>query len=186
MLTMLQRMTIWAQNFQIAQVIVAAISIFVVHTKNLGRRIVTTPFTRSKHISFNHCFAHRRKIWVPHTFSRFVDASSGTIFSFCGWRVQKSNTTMNAVILHSAFFVHGFVIALRTAIFCLVGATGNVLKIDPAFGAYRIHLRSRRKSHTLSATILSSVFSVLWHCKTGLAVFANNRVPSSGACCATH
>ena len=184
--TMFQRMTIWAQHFQVAQFVVATVSIFMVHTKNLRHRIVTAPFTCSKHISFDHCFAHRRKIWPPHIFSSFVNTGFGTIFSFCRRRIQKNNATMNAVVVHSAFFVHGFVVALRAAIFCLVGAARNMLKIGSAFGACRIHLRSSRKSHTLSTTILRSVFSVLWHCKTGLAVFANNRVSSSGAFCATH
>ena len=184
--TMFQRMTIWAQHFQVAQFVVATVSIFMVHTKNLRRRIVTAPFTRSKHISFDHCFAHRRKIWVPHAFSRFVDTSSGTIFSFCGRRIQKNNATMNTVVLHGAFFVHGFVVALRAAIFCFVGTARNVLKICPAFSANSVHLHSRRKSHTLPSTILRSVFSVLRHCKIDLAVLADNRVPNSGACCATH
>lgn len=186
MLTMFQRMTIWAQNFQIAQIVVATVSVFVMHAKNVWRSVVSASNASRQHVSFHHVFAHRRKIRSPHLFSCFVDTSFRTIFSFCRRRIQKSNSTMNTVVLHSAFFVHGFVVALRTAIFCFVGAARNVLKSDPAFGAYRSHLHSRRKRHTLSTTILRSVFSVLWHCKTGLTVFANNRIPNSGAFHATH
>jgi hypothetical protein len=59
-------------------------------------------------------------------------------------------------------------------------------KRAPAFSTCRLRLCSGGKSHTLSATILSSVFPVLRHCKVCLAMLANNRVPGSGACCATH
>lgn len=186
MFTMFQRMTVWAQNFQIAQIVVATISVFMVNTKDLWRGVISTTFARGQHVSFYHVFAYRCKIWAPHVFSRFVDTCFRTIFSFCGWRTQKNSATMNTVVLHGAFFVHCFVVALRAAIFCFVGTARNVLKVSPAFSANSVHLHSRRKSHTLSSTILRSVFSVLRHCKISLAMFANNRVPGSGACCANH
>ena len=186
MLTMLQRMTIWAQDFQIAQIIIATISVFMMNAKNLWRGVIPTAGARGQHVSFCHVFAYGCKVWAPHIFSRFVDARFRAVFSFCGWRTQKNNATMNTVVLRSAFFVHGFVIALRAAVFCFVGTARNVLKICSAFSANSVHLHSRRKRHTLPSTILRSVFSVLRHCKISLAMLANNRVSGSGACCATH
>lgn len=184
--TMFQRMTIWTQHFQVAQFVVATVSIFMVHTKNLWCGVIPTAFARRQHVSFNHVFAYRCEFWPPHFFSCFINACTRTILAFCRRRIQKINSTMNAVVLHSAFFMHSFVVALRAAILCFIGAARNVLKIRPAFSANSTHLHSRGKSHTLPSTILRSVFSVLRHCKIGLAVLADNRVPDSGACCATH
>lgn len=186
MSAVLKRVAIWTEHLKITKIVVFAITILVMYAKNFRMFAVSAADAFGQHAPRQHVFANCDELWFPFGFTGFVYTSSRTIFSLGGWRIQKRNSAVNTVVLHRAFFMHRLVIALRTAILRFVGTTRNVCKQTSAFRASRFGLCSSGKRHALSATILSSVPSVLGHCKSRLAMFANNRVSNSGACHATH
>lgn len=186
MLTMLQRMAIWAQHLQVAQLVVATVSVFVMDAKNVRRSVVSAPNASSKHVSFDHVFPHGGKVRTPHFFDRFVDTSPRAIFAFVRWRSQKSTAAMLACVRHGAFFVHGLVVAFRRAILGFVCAAGDVCKRGAAFLASAGNLHPAKKCETLATTEHCGVFAVLGNRKDTPALPACFFVPNSGACRATH
>ena len=179
-------MTIWAQNFQIAQIVVAAVSIFMVHPKNVRRGVIATAFTRFKHAASKHVFSSGNKTGLPFCFGCFIDACFGAVFSFMRWRVQKLDAAMHACILCGAFARHRFVVARRRTVFGLVGSAGYVRERSAALLAVRNQLHSARKCKTLAATVQRSILAVRRDRKQDFALQASLIVPDTGAFCATH
>lgn len=178
---MLNRMTIWAQHFKIAKIVVFAIAIFVVHAKNFWVRVVSAPHACRKYVSFEHVFTYGRKFWAPLFFSRFIDARFRTILSFVRRRGQKFNAAMHASVLYSTFSAHRLVVTLRRAILCFVGAAGDVTKYCFALKARSSYLHSSSKCETLSAAIERSVFSVRRYRECSATLLANLFVTNTGA-----
>ena len=186
MLHMLQRMTVWAQNFQVAQVIVFAVSVFVMHTQNFLLRVIPTTLTFKHHTPCQHGFSNRSKRRNPFTFSNFVDASSRAIFSFFGWRTKKIFSAMSATIFYTAFFMHSFVVAFWRTVFGFVCAASNVGKFRATFIAICRNFNSCSQSHATSAAVLRGIFSVFRHHKNVFAMRANFFIFNAGASYAIH
>ena len=178
---MLNRMTIWAKHFKIVKIVVFAVAVFVVHTKNFRMRVVATTYARREHVSFKHVFAHCGEFCFPLRLMRFVDTRLRTIFALGGRRVQKCSSAMHTVVLNRSFSVHGLVIALRRTVLCLVSTAGNVAKNCAAFFAIRSDLHSCRKCKTLPAAIQRGVFAVRRYCERRATLSANFFVPNAGA-----
>jgi hypothetical protein len=179
--TVFKRMTVWAQHFKIAEIVVFTVSIFVVNTENLRMFRIATSNTFGQHPSRQHILAHRDEFWLPFRLVRFVDTRFRAIFAFGGRRVQKCDSAMHTVVLNRSFFVHGFVIAARTAVFGFACTARNVRKKTAALGAICRNLRSCGQRHARLAAILSSVFSVFRHCEICATMLARNRVTHFGA-----
>ena len=186
MLTMLQRMAIWTQHLQVAQLVVATVSVFVMDTKNVRRSVVSAPNASDQHVSFDHVFSHSGKVRPPHFFGRFVDTSPRAIFAFARRRPQKNAAAMLACVRHGAFLVHGLVVAFRRAILGFVCAASNVRKRGAALLASAGNLHPTKKCETLATTEHCGVFAVLGNRKDTLALPACFFVPNSGAFRATH
>ena len=178
---MFKRMTVWAQHFKITEVIIFAVSIFVMNAKNFWVLCVPTFSAFNQHTSRQHAFAHCGKIRFPFGFMRLVDACFRTVFAFGRRRIQKFSAAMYAAIPNRPFFVHGFVIALRAAIFSFVCTARNMRKNTATFSAICRNLRSCSQCHARSAAILRRVFSVFRHRKICATMFARNCVTYSGA-----
>ena len=178
---MLKRMAVWAQHFKVAEIVVFAVSVFVVNTKNF--RVFRIPASNAlgQHPSHQHVFAHRGEVWFPFGLVRFVDTCLGAVFAFGRRRIQKRNSAMHTVVLNRSFFMHGLVVALWTAIFRLVCAAGYVRKNVAAFKTICCNLRSCGQRHARPAAILSSVFPVFGHREICATMFARNCVTHSGA-----
>ena len=183
---MFNRMTVRAQHFKIGQRIVFSVAVFVMYAQNFWVFGVTAPRAFSQHAPYKHVFANGRKIGLPFALARLVDASLRAVFSFCRRRIHKSYAAMSTAILHSAFFVHRLVVALRATVFSLVGTARNVVKNSPAFRTICGYLLSGVECHTLAATKQRRVFAVLRHSEDNLTMLARFFVPNSGANHATH
>ena len=186
MFTMLQRMAIWAQHLQVAQFVVATVSVFVMDTKNVRRSVVPAPNTSSKHVSFSHVFPHGGEVRTPDFFGRFVDTGPRAVFSFVRGRPQKSAAAMLACVRHGALLVHSFVIAFCRAILGFVCAAGNMRKCGAALLASTGNLHPAGKCETLAATEHCGVLAVLRNRKDTLALPTCFLIPNSGAFHATH
>ena len=179
---MLNRMTVRAQHFKIADLVVFSVAVFMVHAKYFWHFVVPASCARSQHPSYRHLFTYGGKRRLPLLFGGFVNARFRAVFSFVRRRAQKFDAAMRATVLHSAFSVHGFVVALRRTVFSLVGAARNVAKRCSAFFAHRRDLHSGRQRKTLSAAIQRGVFAVRRHRKHSATLLANFFVPNAGAC----
>jgi hypothetical protein len=126
---MLKRMAIWAQNFKVAGVVVFAISVFVMHTKNFWVFVIPASLARLNQVAPSHRFSHRSKCWLPQLFCGFIDALFRAVFTFVRRGIQKLHFAMNASVLNSAFLRHCFVVTCRRTVFSLVGPTGDVRKV---------------------------------------------------------
>jgi hypothetical protein len=183
---MFNRMTIWAQHLKISQVIVFSVAVFMMYAKNFRVFVVSALNALGQQAAHQHVFSHGGKIRFPLAFARFVNTCHRAIFSFCRRRVHESYAAMNAVILHSAFFMHRLVVTLWATVFGFVGAARNVLKNSPALHTVRGYLLSGVKCHTLATTKQRRVFAVLRHSKYNLTMLTRFFVPNSGANHATH
>jgi hypothetical protein len=126
---MLKRMAIWAQNFEVAGVVVFAISVFVMHTKNFWVFVIPASLARLNQVAPSHRFSHRSKCWLPQFFCGFIDALFGTVLTFVRRGIQKLHFAMGAGVLNSAFLRHCFVVARRRTVLSLVSPTGDVRKV---------------------------------------------------------
>jgi hypothetical protein len=134
MLTMFQRMTIWAKYLKVSQIVVIPISVFVVHTKNFWVFVVATTLASLQHVAFKHGFSNRCKLWLPYLLCRFVDATFRAIFTLVRWGIEKFYAAMRAYVLSSSFLPHRYLIAFWRTVFSFVGATSNVRELC---GAHR-------------------------------------------------
>ena len=178
---MLKRVAVWAQHFKVAEIVVFAVSIFVVNAKNFRVFCIPTPNAFGQHSPHHHVFAHCGEVWFPFGLVRFVDTCLGAVFALGRRRIQECSSAMHTFVLNRSFSVHGLVVALRTTVFGLVCATGNVRKNAAAFKAICPNLRSCRQRHARSAAILRRVFSVFRHREICATMFARNCVTHSGA-----
>lgn len=160
MFHMLNRMAVRAQHLEVVTVVVFAVAVFVMHTKNFWVFVVAALLARQQQPSCGHLLAHGSKRGLPLVFRRLVDASSRAVLSVMGRRPQKLNVAMRTRVLHGAFSSHSFVVALRRAVFGLVGAASNVAKHCSALFASRSHLHSGVKRKTLAAAVDCGVFAV--------------------------
>ena len=178
---MLNRMAIGAQHLKVATVVVFAIAVFVMHTKNFWVFVVAALLTRQQQPSCGHLFAHGSERRLPLVFRRLVDACFRAVLSVVRRRVQKFDSAMRAHVLCGSFSPHSFVVALRRTVLSLVGAAGNMAKHCSAFFASRSHLHSGCKCKTLSAAVDCGVFSVRRHRERSATLPANFFVPNAGA-----
>ena len=177
----LKRVAVWAQHFKVAEIVVFAVSVFVVNAKNFRVFSVPTSNALGQHPPRKHVFAHRGEVWFPFRLVRFVDTCFGAVFALGRRRIQKRNSAMHTVVLNRSFFVHGFVVTLGTAVFRLVCAAGYVRKNVTAFKTICRNLRSCGQRHARPAAILRSVFSVFRYREICATMFAQNCVTHSGA-----
>jgi hypothetical protein len=157
---MLNRMAVRAQHLKVATVVVFAVTVFVMHTKDFWVRVISALLTRQQQPSCGHFLAHGSKRGLPLIFRRLVDACFRTVLSVVGRRTQKFDSAMHACVLYGAFSPHGFVVTLRRTVLGLVGAASDVAKHCSALFAGRSSLHSGSECKTLSATVDCGVFSV--------------------------
>jgi hypothetical protein len=186
MLHMLQGMTVWAQHFQVAQIVIFAVSVFVMHTQNFWFGIVATTLAFTYHVTGQHSFSHGRKSWHPNTFSNFINASPRTVFSFFGRRAKKFFAAVKTTIFYAAFAVHSFVVTFCRTILSFVCSARNMRKFRVAFLTVCGNLHSSCQSHTFSAAVLRRIFSIIRHGKQSFAMQTTFFVPNAGASHATH
>ena len=182
---MLKRMAIWAQNFKIVKIVIFAISVLVMHTKNFKVFVVSAPNTTGQHAAQHHFFAYGRKIGPPFRLACFVYAGFRTIFSFLRQSAQKFNAAMQTMVMRFTFFAHCFMIAIRATIFGFVDPARNVCKLTPTFSAISFYLHSRMKRHARPAAKQSGIFSVIRHSKYCFTMNASFFMPNTGAFYAT-
>ena len=183
---MLNRVTIRAQHFKIVNIVIFAITIFVMHSKYVRHFVIPATLANGQQPSCGHFFTYSSKRRFPLIFGSFVNTCFRAIFSFVRWSVQKFNLAVRAGILCSAFARHCFAIAQRRAIFGFVCSAGYVCKRHAAFLACRNQLHSASKCKTLAATVQRSIFTIRRDRKQDLALHASLIVPDSGAFYATH
>ena len=186
MLTMLKRMTVSAQNFQIFWCIVVAISVFVMHAQYFWMFVIPAMLAFQKHTASKHVFSYGSKRSFPNGFFCFINTGFRTIFSLVGRSVHKFFVAMQTSVFSFTFFTHCSVIANRTAIFSFVYSTRYVSKLRATFSAISYYFLPRRQTQAFTATKHCGIFTVFRNRKNGLAMFARYFIPNTGAFHATH
>ena len=158
----------------------------MMYTKNFRLCVISALIALQNQTSFQHSFSNSCKNWIKRFFCSFSYAFHRTIFSFLRQSTQKSNATMQAMVLSFAFFAHCFVIAIRATIFGLVDPARNVCKLRPTFSAIGFYLHPRMKCHARPAAKQGSVFSVIGYSKCSFTMNANFFMPNTGTFYATH
>ena len=158
----------------------------MMHTKNFRFLVIPTLFAFYQQPAFFHLFANRCECRFPSIFRRFINASYRTVFSFMRWSVQKLFMAMLTSIFYGAFLIHGFMIALRAAIFSFICPTSYMRKFASTFLTDCGKLLPRIQRHTASATIESRIFSIVCHSKRNLTVFARFGYSFTGSSHAAH
>ena len=158
----------------------------MMYTKNFRLCVISALIALKNQASFQHSFSNSCKNWIKRFFCSFSYALFGTIFPILRQSAQKSNATVQTMVLRFTFFAHCFMIAIRTAIFGLVDPARNVCKLRPTFSAIGFYLHSRMKCHARPAAKQSSVFSVIWHNECCFTMNANFFMPNTGTFYATH
>jgi hypothetical protein len=160
MLSMFERMAIWAKNFKVKKIIIFPISIFVVDAQYRGNNIVSASFACFNHASQSHIFSDGFKRRIPHFFFRFIYAFRSTVNAIFRGICEKFFPTVFAVARHRSFKALRFIITLFAAIFCNVRTRRNVRELFPANLAVCCNLNSCGQSFAASRTILETVKSV--------------------------
>jgi hypothetical protein len=186
MLSVFNRMTVWAKNFQVLHAVVRPIAVFMMNAKNICICIKTASLTRIQQASSFHVLANSAEIALPIFNCGLVNASSGAVFSFFRWGRKKFCFAVQTSVLNSAFGFHRRVVTGWAAILSFVGSAGNMLEDRFANFASCFLKRSDRQCHTASATKQSAFFSVFRYKKLFVAMLAKLFILHSGAHCATH
>ena len=159
---MFQRMTVWAKNNQIGQIVIFAISVYMMHTQNFWNRAIPAFFASVNFASCKQCLSYSCKCRLPEGFFCFVNTLFAAIFSIFRRAIQKRLTTMSANKIFCAFVDAGFVVTLPRAIFCCIASARNVRKLRSANKAVLRNLNSRMFCKTRSRTKLERTNPMVW------------------------
>lgn len=182
---MFGRMAIRAKYFEIAQAVVCAIAIFVMHAKNLDMLRIAASFTSGKRASFFQFLSYGRKSRLPNAVMGFVNTSSTAVFPSLRRRGQKFLITMNAATSDAALEMHGLVVTFCRTIFCyffmpwrheICGSTYDAYPFNPFIG------RSPCIA-TFPRAVFEGFPSVFWDTNVNAALTARHHL--GGHCYAT-
>lgn len=162
MFMMNQRMTHRTQNLQILNTIIISISIFMMDTKNVFHRIISTNFTTIHHSFFNHFFSNRSENRIPGTTLIFSYAFSRTIFSFLRCMTPEFFCTMMALIFCISSVLLRNVKAFSRAIFSFIASSRNMFKFIATYCTICFNTNRIRYVFARSGTILKILQSVFW------------------------
>jgi len=161
---MFKRVTIWAQNFEIAHLVVKPISVLVMNAKDLRDGIIAASFASGKKSAPDHCLADSRESGGPFILTGLIDAGSAAKLSALGRGVSEGFAAMLAGVFNGAQGPLRPMVALAGAVFRDIAPRGNMGELRPADPAIFSDLFSGGKRATTARAVFErfpSVFSNL-------------------------
>jgi len=153
MFRMFKAMAVRAKNFQIGNLIVRSVPIFVVNTQNFWMRIKPTSITFCNSSPSKKIFSCRRERRIPYFFLRFPNTSPRAIFSRFTWRAFKVFIAMSARIIDRSFEMLGFVITTPRTILSFVASRTDMRELIQTYFTFSRYLNSCSFSFTRSRAI---------------------------------
>jgi hypothetical protein len=171
---MFKRMTVRAKNFEITNLVVVPISVFVMNAKNAWLGVIFAPLTIGKHVATNHSFTNCAKLRFKTFFLSFVNAGPAAKLSFFRWAGIKYRFAMRAFYNDAAFCVHSLIIAFARAIFGLIGAGSNMRKRRVAYRTGRSHFNASRKGKAFARAVFGSISTIFRYIKNRATMLASD------------
>ena len=165
-------MAIWAKNLKVLHVIIMAISVFMMNTKNSRLGIVTTPIALINQSTRDHSLSYGSKIWFKRFFRLFSNAFFRTKFTIFTWRIHKFFMTMIAFKFFGSSPFQGFtfVITFTRTILSFIYSAGNMLKLFFTYSTISFNLNSFIKSFTCITAKFSRILSIISNFKFNFTI----------------
>lgn len=162
---MLKRMTIRAKHLKVFKFVVVPVAVFMVNAKDALLGVITAAPAGLQKPAPKHRLTDCGESGFPLGLVGLVDAGATAIFPVLGRACAKFLFAVTAFYGNAALEVHRLVVARARAVFCLLGARGNVGELVAACFAIGGRLYSLGKRLAGKGTIFSGFGAVLGNAK---------------------